>query len=90
MRPREPHPLSIYHTKYHACINCITSYNENADKTKFPLRDIDRYKKGKKVPRKFVWYFPLVPHLQRFFMHHKEAKLMRCHAERKEAVLNYP
>ena len=35
-----------------------------------------------------MWYFPITPHLQRYFVEPKEAKLMRWHAERKEAVLN--
>ena len=38
--------------------------------------------------RSVVWYFPITPRLQRYFVDPKEAKLMRWHAERKEAVLN--
>jgi hypothetical protein len=61
------------------------------DKTrKCTVCDTDRYKKGKKAPRKLVWYFSLVPHLQHYFMDRKEAKLMRRHAENKGAVLNGP
>ena len=37
-----------------------------------------------------MWYFPLIPRLQRYFVDPKEAKLMRWHAERKEAVLSDP
>ena len=37
-----------------------------------------------------MWYFPLRPRLQRYFADCKEAKLMRWHAERKEAVLMDP
>ena len=82
-------PLDLPHEKYHACINdCIIYRNEHADKTKCLVCDADRYKKGKKAPRKVVWYFPLIPRLQRYFADRKEAKLMHWHAERKEAVLN--
>ena len=84
-------PLDLPHTRYHACINdCIIYRNEHADKTKCPVCDADRYKRGKKSPKKVVWYFPLRPHLQRYFADRKEAKLMRWHAERKEEVLNDP
>ncbi|KAK1696641.1 hypothetical protein QYE76_013338 [Lolium multiflorum] len=83
-------PLDLPHEKYHACINdCIMYRNEHMDKTKCPVCEAERYKKGKKkAPRKVVWYFPLAPRLQRFYADRKEAKLMRWHAERKEAVLN--
>ncbi|KAK1585288.1 hypothetical protein QYE76_018004 [Lolium multiflorum] len=83
-------PLDLPHEKYHACINdCIMYRKEHMDKTKCPVCDAERYKKGKKkAPRKVVWYFPLAPRLQRFYADRKEAKLMRWHAERKEAVLN--
>ena len=85
-------PLDLPHTKYHACINdCIIYRKEHADKTKCPVCEADRYKPGtKKSPQKVVWYFPLRPHLQCYFADVKEAKLMRWHAERKEAVLNDP
>jgi hypothetical protein len=49
--------------------------------------DAPRYKKGKKAPRKVVWYFPLIPRLQRYFTDPKEARLMRWHVKRKEARL---
>ncbi|KAK1605086.1 hypothetical protein QYE76_028759 [Lolium multiflorum] len=83
-------PLDLPHEKYHACINdCIMYRKEHMDKTKCPVCEAERYKKGKKkAPRKVVWYFPLSPRLQRFYADRKEAKLMRWHAERKEAVLN--
>ncbi|KAK1604828.1 hypothetical protein QYE76_028501 [Lolium multiflorum] len=83
-------PLDLPHEKYHACINdCIMYRKEHMDKTKCPVCDAERYKKGKKkAPRKVVWYFPLASRLQRFYADRKEAKLMRWHTERKEAVLN--
>ncbi|KAK1610489.1 hypothetical protein QYE76_034162 [Lolium multiflorum] len=54
-------PLDLPHEKYHACINdCIMYRKEHMDKTKCPVCEAERYKKGKKkAPRKVVWYFPL-------------------------------
>jgi len=56
-------PLDLPHEKYHACINdCIMYRKEHVDKTKCPVCDAERYKKGKKkAPQKVVWYFPLAP-----------------------------
>ncbi|KAK1648001.1 hypothetical protein QYE76_065806 [Lolium multiflorum] len=56
-------PLDLPHEKYHARINdCIMYRKEHVDKTKCPVCDAERYKKGKKkAPRKVVWYFPLAP-----------------------------
>ncbi|KAK1617054.1 hypothetical protein QYE76_022571 [Lolium multiflorum] len=83
-------PLDLPHEKYHACINdCIIYRKEHMDKTKCPLCDVERYKKGKnKAARKVVWYFPLAPGW--FYADRKEAKLMRWHAERNEEVLTHP
>jgi len=76
-------PLDLPHVKYHACINdCIIYRNEDADKTVCPVCNAERYKTGKKSPRKVVWYFPLIPRLQRYYVDPKEAKHMRWHAER--------
>ena len=33
--------------------------------------------------KKVVWYFPITPRLQRYFVDPKEAKLMRWHTDRK-------
>jgi len=78
-------PLDLPHIRYHACINdCIIYRNENAEKTSCPVCNADRYKKaGKKSPQKVVWYFPIIPRLQRYFVDPKEAELMRWHAVRK-------
>ncbi|KAK1677888.1 hypothetical protein QYE76_038736 [Lolium multiflorum] len=53
-------PLDLPHEKYHARINdCIMYRKEHMDKTKCPVCEAERYKKGKKkAPRKVVWYFP--------------------------------
>ena len=78
-------PLDLPHVRYHVCINdCIIYRGEDAEKTTCPVCGVSRYKKGKKAPRKVVWYFPITPRLQRYFADPKEAKLMRWHAERKK------
>src|SRR4051812_49872874 len=72
-------PLDLPHVRYHACINdCIIYRNENAEKTICPECNASRYKKdGKtKTPQKVVWYFPLTPRLQWYFIDRKEAELM--------------
>ena len=71
-------PFDLPHEKYHVCINDWYIYRkEDADKTTCPVCKAARYKKGKKAPRKVVWYFPLIPRLQRYFADRKEAELMR-------------
>jgi hypothetical protein len=83
------YPLDLPHKKYHACINDCYIYQkeEDADKTKCQVCDAPQYKKGKRAPRKVVWYFPVIPHLQWYFTDPKEARLMRWHAKRREEVL---
>ncbi|KAK1668660.1 hypothetical protein QYE76_056819 [Lolium multiflorum] len=54
---------------------------KHAECTICPECGVSRYKKGKKAPRKVVWYFPITPRLQRYFADPKQAKLMRWHAE---------
>ena len=79
-------PLDLPHVKYHACINdCALYRDEYKDRTTCPVCGQGRYKRGnKKVPRKVVWYFPITPRLQRYFVDPKEAKLMQWHAEREK------
>ena len=79
-------PLDLPHEKYHACINdCVMYRGEYKDKTTCPKCGHGRYKsRHKKVPRKVVWYFPLTPRLQRYYVDRKEAKLMQWHAEREK------
>lgn len=84
-------PFDLPHEKYHVCINdCYIYRKEDADMITCPVCNAARYKKGKKEPRKVVWYFPLIPRLQRYFADYKEAKLMRWHADRKNVVLKDP
>jgi hypothetical protein len=77
-------PLDLPHIRYHACINdCIISRKEHAEKTSCPVYNASWYKKArKKDHQKVVWYFPINPHLQGYFVDPKEAKLMRWHTER--------
>ena len=77
-------PLDLPHVRYHACINdCIIYRGEDAERTTCPVCGQERYKRGtKKAPRKVVWYFPITPRLQRYFVEPHDAKLMRWHAER--------
>src|SRR3954464_12549783 len=76
-------PLDLPHHRYHACINdCIMYRDEYKDITTCPKCGHGWYKVGnKKAPRKVVWYFPLTPRLQRYYIDRKEAKLMQWHAE---------
>ena len=83
--------FDLPHEKYHVCINdCYIYRKEDADRTTCPVCKAARYKKGKKAPRKVVWYFPLIPRLQRYFADRKEAELMRWHAERRKKILKDP
>src|SRR3954470_4340564 len=55
-------PLNLPHIKYHVYLNdCINYRGEDAEKTICPVCGVSRYKTGKKVPRKLVWYFPITP-----------------------------
>jgi hypothetical protein len=82
-------PLDLPHVKYHVCLNdCIIYRNEHAACTICPVCGVSRYKKGKKAPRKVVWYFPITPRLQRYFADPKQAKLMRWHAEMRKGEDN--
>ena len=62
-------PLDLLHIRYHACINdCIIYRNEHAEKTNCSVCNASQYKKaGKKAPQKVVWYFLIIPRLQRYF-----------------------
>src|SRR3954462_14629258 len=78
-------PLDLPHVKYHVCINdCMIYRGEDEDKTTCSVCGVSRYKRGKKVPRKVVWYFPITPRLQRYFVDPEEAKPMTWHADRKK------
>ncbi|KAK1644701.1 hypothetical protein QYE76_062506 [Lolium multiflorum] len=71
-------PLDLPHVKYHACINdCALFRNEYKDITTCPVCGQGRYKRGnKKVPLKVVWYFPITPRLQRYFVDPEKGKIL--------------
>lgn len=76
----------IYVCKY----DCALFYTEHANKDKCPECNEPRYKnndcqQGKKVPKKVLRYFPLVPRLKRLFMSRHTAIDMRWH--KKNAVM---
>ena len=78
-------PLDLPYERYHASINdCAIYRGVFKDRTTCPVCGQGRYKSGKNVPRKVVWYFPLIHRLQRYFVDPKEAKLMQWHAKREK------
>ena len=60
-------PLDLPYERYHACINdCAIYRGVYKDRTTCPVCGQGRYKSGNKnVPRKVVWYFPLIPQIGR-------------------------
>jgi hypothetical protein len=76
-------PLDLQHVKYHTCINDCALYRDKyGERTTCPVCGQGWYKGGnKKVPRKVVWYFPITPHLQWYFVDPKEAQFMQWHVE---------
>jgi len=82
-------PLDLPHVRYHTCINdCIIYRNEHEDKIECLVCNEPQFKRGKKDPRKVVWYFPLIPRLQRYFADAKEARNMSWHKTRIMASKN--
>src|SRR3954464_1040193 len=58
-------PRDLPHDKYHVCLNdCIIYRGEDPEKTTCPVRGVSQYKRGNKVLRKVVWYFPITARLQ--------------------------
>ncbi|XP_052134047.1 uncharacterized protein LOC127752685 [Oryza glaberrima] len=66
-----------------------------------PICKASRYKCGdgddeggnkKRVPVKVVWYFPIIPRLERMYANKKHAKLMRWHHEerKKDGMIRHP
>ncbi|KAM6572621.1 hypothetical protein CsatA_016701 [Cannabis sativa] len=71
----------------HACkYDCALFWKEHASCEKCPICDEPRYKyengKGKKIPQKALYYFPLKPRLQRLYMTKLHAIDMRWHKEK--------
>jgi hypothetical protein len=88
--------------KIHACLNdCILYRGEFAYLEQCSVCKASRYKCGdgddeggnkKRVPVKVVWYFPIIPRLERMYANKKHAKLMRWnHEERKkDGMIRHP
>lgn len=90
-------PLGLKFEKIHACQNdCILFQGEYAKLIACPKCKIPHYKqtteKGadgvevrRRVPRKFVWQFPLIHHMKHLFATAKDAQLLTWHSDgRKE------
>ncbi|KAK9049104.1 hypothetical protein SSX86_031930 [Deinandra increscens subsp. villosa] len=61
----------------HTCVTCGASrYKRKTETDQF---DDDVTKNG--PPAKLLWYFPIIPRLNRLFSNEKEAKLLRWHSD---------
>ncbi|GKA48436.1 putative transposase-associated domain-containing protein [Tanacetum coccineum] len=86
--------------KIHVCINnCLLYWKNDKDLTACRTCGTSRWKvdnKTKKVyeniPAKVMWYFPIIPRLQRVFKIESISKDLRWHATRKttDGVLRHP
>lgn len=96
-------PLGLEVQKIHACTNdCMLYRGEHADlqaclvcgaaRYKRDGDDIDGEGKKKRLPVKVMWYFPIVPRLERLFANKRHAELMRWHAEERkdDGMLRHP
>nr|XP_043625896.1 uncharacterized protein LOC122597363 [Erigeron canadensis] len=76
-----PNDYMLYRNEYedlHACVTCGTSrYKKEPDE---PFDDV----KKNGPPAKVLWYFPIIPRLQRLFASKKEARLMRWHFDERK------
>ncbi|KAF7139861.1 hypothetical protein RHSIM_Rhsim06G0085100 [Rhododendron simsii] len=99
--------LGLSYKKIHACPNdCMLYWKEHIDDTECHVCHEQRYKtvdnhegaegtsakKCKKVPRKVLRHFPLIPRLQRLFMSSKIASFMKWHDEgrTKDGCMRHP
>ena len=99
--------LGLDYKKIHACINdCVLFRNENADAEECPVCHASRWKstppseediasghKPKKpLPQKVLWYFPLIPRLQRLYMTEAMSSHMKWHKEGRvdDGVMRHP
>lgn len=79
--------LGLHYEKIDACKNdCVIYYKELVNASRCPTCKVSRWKvnngKGKKIPWKFMRYFPPMLRLQRLFMSSKTATYMRWHSEK--------
>jgi hypothetical protein len=81
--------LGFDYENIHAYKNqCVLFWKEHADKVECPKCKTSRLRsvKGrkKKIPQKALWYFPIKPQLQRFFMMKEIAEEMRWHKDKRK------
>jgi hypothetical protein len=86
-------PMELKFEKIHACKNdCILFHGNNAALTECPKYGTSRYKQRtnegddgeetrRRVPRKVVWYFHIIPRLKRLFVTSKDARLLSGHSD---------
>ncbi|KAL4556637.1 hypothetical protein LXL04_034791 [Taraxacum kok-saghyz] len=67
------------HANLHECVTCGTSRYLRGKQTEY---NSDVTKNG--PPAKLLWYFPIIPRLERLFANPKDAKLVRWHAEERK------
>jgi len=85
-------PMGLKFEKIDACKNdCILFHGDNKEATEYSKCQPSRYKQRidegasdvemrRKVPRKVVWYFPIIPRLKRLFATSKDARLLTWHS----------
>ncbi|GJR59299.1 hypothetical protein Tco_1501461 [Tanacetum coccineum] len=86
--------------KIHVCSNnCILYWKDNKELTVCPTCGISRWKVDNKthkvyenIPTKVMWYFPIIPRLQRLFKLESILEDLRWHATRRitDGVLRHP
>ncbi|KAL0427633.1 UNVERIFIED_CONTAM: hypothetical protein Slati_2938100 [Sesamum latifolium] len=90
--------IELGYKKIDVCrYDCALFWKENEQDNFCPVCNEPRWKynddKGKRIPIKSMWYFPLKSRLQRLFMSSKTASDMRWHAEKRidvEGSLSHP
>ncbi|KAG8374840.1 hypothetical protein BUALT_Bualt10G0037400 [Buddleja alternifolia] len=90
--------IGLGYKKIDVCMyDCALFWKENEEEEFCPIYKEPRWKyddgKGKRIPHKVLWYFPLKPWLQRLFMSSKTASYMRWHAEKRidvDGSLSHP
>ncbi|KAI3743970.1 hypothetical protein L1987_57042 [Smallanthus sonchifolius] len=87
-------PMGLEVKRIHACRNdCMLYRNEFKNDHKCFICGASRYKRKTETdevdddvkkngpPAKLLWYFPIIPRLNRLFSNEKEAKLLRWHSD---------
>ena len=80
--------LGLDYIPIHACVNdCILFWKETEKLEVCPVcgesRWVNSETKWKKVPRKVLRHFPLIPRLQKLFISKRTAEDMRWHREKR-------